>query len=60
MMREDEPKLYIIMYSRPSLPFIVAVTHWARLGELEPMYRVKTTTTRHQCTARFVVRTPRT
>ena len=31
VMREDEPKLYIYHF----------VIHWARLGELEPMYRVK-------------------
>nr|POE70403.1 hypothetical protein CFP56_61896 [Quercus suber] len=59
-IREDEPKLHIIMYSSPSLPFIVSVTHWVRLRELEPMYREKTTTARHQCTTQSVLRTPRT
>ena len=46
-LREEEPNLYIIMFSNLSLPFVVSVTHWERLGELEPMYRIKTTTTRH-------------
>ena len=58
-LREEVPKLYTIMYSSPSLPYIVSVTHLARLGELEPMYRIKTMTTRHQCTTWSVVRTLR-
>ena len=59
-LREEEPKLYIIMFSNPSLPFIMSVTYWARLGELEPMYRIKTTTARHQCITRSTMRTSRT
>ena len=59
-LREEEPKLYIIMFSNPSLPLIVSATYWARLGELESMYRIKTMTTRHQCIIRSTVRTPRT
>ena len=46
-MRVDEPYLYIIMFSNRSLPFIVSATHWARLGDLEALYRIKTTTARH-------------
>ena len=30
-MREDEPYLYIIMFSNHSLPFVMSATHWARL-----------------------------
>ena len=48
-MREDEPYLYIIMFSNHNLPFVVSATHWARLGEIEALYRIKTTTARHQC-----------
>nr|POE46374.1 hypothetical protein CFP56_55233 [Quercus suber] len=59
-LREEEPKLYIIMFSNPSLPLIMSAMYWARLGELEPMYRIKTMTTRHQCITRSTVRTSRT
>ena len=55
-----ELKLYIIMFSNTSLPYIMSVKHWARLGELEPMYRIKTTTARHQCSIWSTVRTLRT
>ena len=44
---KEVPKLHIIMYSNPSLPYIVSIMHWARLGELKPMYKIKTMTTRH-------------
>ena len=47
IMREDEPNLYIIMFSNRSLPFVVSGTHWARLGNIEALYRLKTTTARH-------------
>ena len=46
-MREDEPNLYIVMFSNHSLPFVVSGMHWARLGEVEALYRIKTTTMRH-------------
>ena len=48
-MREDEPNLYIVMFSNRSLPFVVSGTHWARLGDVEALYRIMTTTVRHQC-----------
>ena len=51
-LREEEPKLNIIMFSNPTLSFVVSVTHWERLGELDRMYCIKTTTTRHQCLTR--------
>ena len=35
-------------------------TYWARLGEIEPLYRLKTTTAQHQCPTRPVARTLRT
>ena len=35
------------MFSNQSLSFIVYVTFWPRLDELEPMYRIKTMTTTH-------------
>ena len=57
-LREEEPKLYIIMFSNPSLPYIVSVMHWARLGELELMYWIKTAIARYQCNIRSTVRTP--
>ena len=46
-LQENEVGLYIIMCSRRSLPFVVSATYWARLGELEPLYRLKTTTAQH-------------
>ena len=46
-MREDEPNLYIVMFSSHSLPFVVSSTHWSRLGDGEALYRIKTTTARH-------------
>ena len=48
-MREDEPNLYIVMFSNRSLPFVVSGTHWARIGDVEALYRIMTTTARHQC-----------
>ena len=48
-MREDEPNLYIVMFLNRNLPFVVSGMHWARLGDVEALYRIKTTTTRHQC-----------
>ena len=57
-MQVDEPYLYIIMFSNCSLPFMVSATHWTRLGELEALYRIKTTTTRHQCQPPPAARTP--
>ena len=59
-LQENEVGLYIIMCSRRSLPFVVSATYWARLGELEPLYRLKTTTAQHQWPTLPVVRTPRT
>ena len=59
-LREEEPKLNIIMFSNPSLPFVMSVMHWERLGELDPMYCIKTTTARHQCLTRSTTRLPRT
>nr|POE83261.1 hypothetical protein CFP56_65939 [Quercus suber] len=47
-LREDEPNLYIILFSNQNLPFVVFGKHWARLGEVAPMYRIKTTTAKHQ------------
>lgn len=29
-LREKEPKFYIIIFSSPSLPFIVSATYWVR------------------------------
>ena len=46
-LQEDESNLYIIMFSNQSLSFVVSGTHWARLSEVAPMYRIKTTTARH-------------
>lgn len=57
---EEEPKLYIIMYSSPSLPFVMSATHWAQLGELEPIYKIRTTTASHQCVTWPAVRLSRT
>ena len=31
--------------------------HWARLGDVEALYRIKTTTVRHQCPPSTVART---
>ena len=59
-MREDEPNLYIVMFSNRSLPFIVSSTHWARLGDVEALYRIMTTTTRHQGLSLTTARTPLT
>ena len=59
-IQEDEPNLYIIMFSSQSLPFVVSISHWARLGEIDPLYRLKTNTARHQCLNRSVTRNPRT
>ena len=47
-MREDKPNLYIVVFSSHSLPFVVSGTHWAWLGNVEALYRIKTTTARHQ------------
>ena len=59
-IREDEPNLYIIMFSNRSLPFVVSGMHWARLGKMEAMYRIKTTTMRHQCLPLPTARIPST
>ena len=59
-LQENEVGLYIIMCSRQSLPFVVSAIYWARLGEIEPLYRLKTTTAQHQCPTRPVARTLRT
>nr|POE99947.1 hypothetical protein CFP56_68856 [Quercus suber] len=59
-LQDDESNLYVIMFSNPSLPFVVSVTHWARLGESDPIYHLKTTTARHQCLSHSVTRNPRT
>ena len=48
------------MFSNPNLPFVVSVKHWARLGEIDPVYRLKMATTRHQCPTRSVTRNQRT
>ena len=39
-LREDEPNLYIVMFSSRSLPFVVSATHWTRLGDVEALYRI--------------------
>ena len=57
---KEEAKFYITMFSNQSLPFIVSITYWLRLGELEPMYRIKTMIATHQCITWTTVRTPRT
>ena len=57
---EDEPNLYIIMFFNQSLPFVVFGMHWARLSNVEALYCIKTTTTRHQCLPQPAVRTPLT
>ena len=57
---EDEPNLYIVMFSNRSLPFVVSGVHWARLGKMEAMYRIKTTTIRHQCLPLPTARIPST
>ena len=59
-MREDEPYLYIVMFSNRSLPFVVSGTHWARLDEVEALYSIKTITARHQCLPLNAPRTPPT
>ena len=59
-MREDEPNLYIVMFSNCSLPFIVSGTHWARLGDVEALYRIMTTTARYQCLPLPTARIPLT
>ena len=46
-LQENEVGLYIIMCSRQSLLFVMSATYWARLGEIEPLYRLKTTTAQH-------------
>lgn len=48
------------MFSNPNLPFVVSVKHWARLGEIDPVYHLKMTTTRHQRPTRSVTRNQRT
>ena len=48
------------MFSNPNLPFVVSVKHWARLGEIDPVYHLKMTTTRHQCPTRSVTWNQRT
>ena len=57
-MREDKPNLYIVMFSSHSLPFVVSGTYWARLGDVEALYRIKTTTARHQWPTPTITRTP--
>ena len=59
-MREDEPNLYIVMFSNRSLPFVVSGMHWARLGDVEVLYRIMTTTARHQGLSLPTARTPLT
>ena len=59
-MREDEPNLYIVMFSNYSLPFVVFGTHWAKLDEVEALYHIKTTTARHQCLPLSTARIPST
>ena len=59
-MQEDEPNLYIVMFSNRSLPFVVSGTHWARLGDVEALYRIMTTTARHQGFSLPTARTPST
>ena len=59
-LQENEVGLYIIMCSRQSLPFVVSATYWARLGEIKPLYRLKTTTAQHQYPTLPVARTLRT
>ena len=59
-MWEDEPNLYIVMFSNRSLPFVVSGMHWARLSEMEALYRIKTTTLRHQCLPLLAARIPLT
>ena len=59
-MWEEEPNLYIVMFSNCSLPFVVSGTHWARLGDVKALYRIKTTTARHQCLLPPATRTPST
>ena len=56
-MREDEPNLYIVMFSNRNLPFVVSGTHWARLGDVEALYRIKITTAWHQCLPLTTART---
>ena len=48
------------MFSGQSLPFVVSVTHWVRLSEIDPLYHLKTTLARHQCLNHLVTRNPRT
>ena len=48
------------MCSRQSLPFVVSAIYWAQLGEIEPLYQLKTTITQHQCPTQPVARTLRT
>ena len=48
------------MFSNHSLPFVVSGIHWARLGEMEALYCIKTTTTRHQCLPPPATRIPST
>ena len=59
-MWEDEPNLYIVMFSNRSLPFVISGTHWASLGEVEALYHIKTTTAKHQCLPLSAVRIPST
>ena len=59
-LREDEPNLYIVMFTSRSLPFVVSAMHWARLGDVEALYRIMTTTARHQGLSLTTVRTPLT
>ena len=59
-MREDESNLYIVMFSNRSLPFVLSGTHWAKLGDVEALYRIMTTTARHQCFPLPTTRIPST
>ena len=60
VIQDDEPNLYIIMLFGQSLPFVVSVTHCVRLSEIDPLYRLKTTSARHQCLNHLVTRNSRT
>ena len=59
-MREDKPNLYIVMFTNRSLPFVVSGTHWARLGDVEALYHIKTTAAWHQWLPLTTARTPPT
>ena len=59
-LREEQSNLYIIMFLNQNLPFVESSTHWARLEEVAPMYRIKTTTARHRCLPPSAARAPMT